>query len=166
MMPPCLSCHSSTRRKNSSRPRSWRVLFSVLPQIFLHGGLGSDSGMIHPRQPKDFESLHPRAPRENVLDRIVQHMAERQHARDVRRRHHDRERRLRRIRICYEIAILQPSLIPFRFNGIRIVPLGKFSHRDQSSESGARLQMGRDAVLRCPGGGARPLYHASLAANA
>jgi hypothetical protein len=31
-------------------------------------------------------------------------------------------------------------LIPLRFNRLGIVSLGKFSHRDQSSESGARLQ--------------------------
>src|SRR6478736_5496413 len=82
-------------------------------------------------------------------------MAEREHARDVRRRHHDGKRWLRRLRIRYEIAILEPALIPLRFNRIRIVPLRKFSHRDQSSESGARLQMGTDAVLRRPDGAAR-----------
>ena len=32
-------------------------------------------------------------------------------------------------RICYEIAILQPALIPFRFNGIRIISLGELWHR-------------------------------------
>src|SRR2546430_2509369 len=110
-------------------------------QKFLHSGLRSDSRMIHSRQPKDFKPLHPRAACENVLDRVVQNMAEREHARDVRWRHHDRKRWLRRLRVCYEIAILQPALIPLRFNRIRIVPLGKFSHRDQSSESGARLQI-------------------------
>src|SRR6478736_9864937 len=112
-------------------------------QIFLHSGLRSDSGMIHSRQPKDFEPLHPRAACENVLDRVAQNMAECKHARDVRGRHHDRKCWLRGLRICYEIAILQPALIPLRFNRIRIVPLGKFSHRDQSSESGARLQMAK-----------------------
>src|SRR6266436_5038676 len=110
-------------------------------QIFFHSSLGSDSRMIHSRQPKDFESLHPRAACENVLDRVVQNMAEREHSRDVRRRHHDRKGWLRGLRICYEIAILQPALIPLRFNRIRIVPLGKFSHRDQSSESAERLQI-------------------------
>src|SRR4029450_1031375 len=105
--------------------------------------LRSNSRMIHSRQPKDFKSLHPCAACENVLNRVVQNMAEREHSRDVRRRHHDRKRWLRGLRICYEIAILQPALIPLRFNSGRIVPLGKFSHRDQSSESGARLQMTR-----------------------
>src|SRR5262252_9348987 len=42
-----------------------------LAQIFLHSRLGSNSRMIHSRQPKDLEPLHPRAARENVLDRVV-----------------------------------------------------------------------------------------------
>src|SRR5206468_5089011 len=88
-----------------------------------------------------FESLQPLAPCYNVLDRIDQNMAKREHACDIRRWHHDRKRRLRRFRICYEIAILQPALIPLRFNGIRVVPLRKLSHGDQSSETRARLQM-------------------------
>src|SRR6478609_4627100 len=70
-------------------------------------------------------------------------MAEREHAGDVRWRHHDRKRWLRGVRICYEIAILQPPLIPLRFNRLRIVPLGKFSHRNQSSESAERLQIAK-----------------------
>src|SRR5947199_9355298 len=87
-----------------------------LAQIFLHSGLRSDSRMIHSRQPKDFEPLHPRAACENVLDRVVQNMAEREHAREVRRGHHDRKRWLRGLRICYDIAILQPSSMPPRLN--------------------------------------------------
>src|SRR5437763_6638021 len=74
-------------------------------QIFLYRSLGADSRMIHSRQPKHFESLHSRAACKNVLDRVVQNMSEREHAGDVRRRHHDRKRWLRRLRICYEIAI-------------------------------------------------------------
>src|SRR6476469_6004236 len=118
-------------------------------QIFLHSGLGSNSRMIHSRQPKDFEPLHPRAACENILDRVPQNMAECKHPRDVRRRHHDRKRWLRGLRICYEVTVLQPALIPLRFDRLRIISLGKFSHRDQSSESGARLQM-TEAVQPTP----------------
>src|SRR5690348_15460603 len=77
-------------------------------QMFFHSGLGSDSSVVHPRQPEDFESLHPGAARKNVLDRIAQNMTEGQHAGDVWWRHHDRKCRLRRLRICYEIAVLKP----------------------------------------------------------
>src|SRR5207247_6400433 len=55
-------------------------------QMFLHRGLGSDSRMIHSRQPKNFESLHPRAPGKNVLNGVVEHVSESKHAGNVRRR--------------------------------------------------------------------------------
>ena len=59
------------------------------PQIFLHRGLRSDSSVIHPGQPKDFESLHPRATNENILNGIVEHMAEREHPSNVWRWHYN-----------------------------------------------------------------------------
>ena len=104
MMPPCLSCHSTTRRRNSSRPTSCRVLFSVLRKKFLDRRLRADAGMVGAGQPEDLESLHPGAPREDVLDRIVQDMPESQDAGDVRRRDHDRIGRLRRMCVRPEIA--------------------------------------------------------------
>src|SRR6266853_4623994 len=83
-------------------------------------------------------------------------MAECEDAGDVRWRHHDRKRWLRRLRIRDAITIRQPALIPLRFNGIGVVSFGQFSHRDQSSESAARLQMIGNAVGRCLDGAARP----------
>jgi hypothetical protein len=122
--------------------------------MFLDCRLRTDSRMIHARQPKNFTALHSRASRKNVLDGIVEHVAERKHAGNVWRGHHDRERRLRRIRIRNEIAIFHPALIPFRFNGLWIVSLRKFCHRDQSSKAGARLQIAgalyRVLASRCP----------------
>ena len=55
-------------------------------------------------------------------------------------------------RISYEITIVDPSLIPPRFNRFRIVPLGEFRHCDQSSETRACLQ-----ISGAPGGRALPL---------
>ena len=63
----------------------------VLSQPFLDRGLGADPGVIHPGQPQHFKSPHPGPPGENILDRVIQHVAEGQNARDIRRRHHDRE---------------------------------------------------------------------------
>jgi hypothetical protein len=110
--------------------------------------------MIHARQPKNFKALHSRAARENVLNGVIEHMTERKHAGDVWRGHHDRERRLRRIRIRNEVAIFRPTLIPFRFDRLWIVSLRKFCHRDQSSKAGARLQMGEAS---CASASASPL---------
>ena len=112
----------------------------VFAQPFLDRGLRSNPGVIHPRQPKHFESLHPRAPRENVLNRVVQNMPEREHTGDVRRRHHDRERLLLRTRVRFEVVMVDPTLIPFRLDGFRIVSFRKLSHCEQSSEASARLQ--------------------------
>ena len=65
-----------------------RFVFSP-PQIFFNRSLRSDPCVIHPRQPKHLEALHARPTTENVLDRVVQNVAERKHAGDVWRRHHD-----------------------------------------------------------------------------
>ena len=48
-----------------------------LPQIFLDRGLRSNARVIGSRQPKHFESLHARAPGEDVLDRVVKNVPER-----------------------------------------------------------------------------------------
>lgn len=56
--------------------------------------LRCNPSVVGTRKPKNLKTLHAGATGENVLDRVVQNMAERQHTSDVRRRHHDRERRL------------------------------------------------------------------------
>ena len=113
-------------------------------------GLRADSGVIHPRQPKHFEALHPRASGENVLDAVIQNVAEGEHAGDVGRRHDDRERLLLRIRVRPEVVIVDPTLIPFRLNRLRIVGLRKLSHREESSEARARLQTQATLLLSDP----------------
>src|SRR6266511_1906082 len=109
--------------------------------MFLDCRLRTDSRMIHARQPKNFKALHSRAARKNILDGVVEHVAEREHAGNVWRGHHDRERRLRRFRVRNEIAIFHPALIPFRFKQLWIVSLRNFCHCDQSSKARARLQI-------------------------
>src|SRR5438132_12600637 len=126
------------------------------PQMFLDCRLRTNSRMIHARQPKNFKPLESRSSREKILDRVVEHVAERKHASNVWRGHHDREWRLRRIRIRNEIAIFHPPLIPFRFNRLWIVSLRKLCHGDQSSKAGGCLQ-----IDSAPGG--RALPHASIA---
>src|SRR4029078_2031543 len=113
----------------------------VFAQPLLDCCLSRNPGMIHTWQPEHFESQQPRTARENILNGIVEHVAKRKNASDVWWRHHDRERRLRRIRGRYENAILHPTLMPFRFNRFWIVSLRELSHCDQSSKAGARLQI-------------------------
>ena len=59
------------------------------PQMFLDCRLRTNSRMIHARQPKNFKPLHSRASCKDVLDGVVEHVAERQDAGNVWRRHHD-----------------------------------------------------------------------------
>ena len=56
--------------------------------MLFDGSLRPDSSVICARQPKDFKALHSRATTENVLNGVVQNVAKREHAGDVRRRHH------------------------------------------------------------------------------
>ena len=115
----------------------------VFAEPLFDRGLGSNSGVIHPRQPKHFETLHPRASGKNVLNAVVQNVAEREHAGDVRRRHHDRERFVLRSRVRLEVVIVDPTLIPLRLNRSRIVGFGKLSHCEESSERQRGLQEAR-----------------------
>src|SRR5215470_3540855 len=134
-----LPCEYATQELFAAEIMPRLVLRS--PQMFFDRGLRSDSSMIYAWQPKNFKPLHTSAPCENVLNGVVEDVAEREHAGDIWRRHYDRERRLRRLRIRNEIAIFHPTLIPLRFNRLWIVSLREFSHRDQSSKAGAGLQM-------------------------
>jgi hypothetical protein len=112
----------------------------IFAQPFFDRSLRSDSSVIHAWQPKHFKALHPRAPRENILNRVVQDVPECQNAGDIRRRHHDRERLFLRTRVRFKIAIVDPTLIPLWLDGSRIVGFRKLNHRGESSEAGARLQ--------------------------
>src|SRR5436853_7542202 len=78
----------------------------VLPEPFLDRGLGADPGVIHSGQPQHFKPPHSSATDQNVLDRIIQHVPKSEDAGDVWRRHHDRERRLRRLSVSLKIALL------------------------------------------------------------
>ena len=74
-------------------------------------------------------AIHTRAARENILDRIIQDVAQSEHPGDIWRRHHDRERRLGRMRVRMEIAMFEPTRVPFLFDARRVVILWKFRHR-------------------------------------
>ena len=105
-----------------------RFLFRS-PQMFFHRRLRPDAGVIDPREARALHALHPGATRENVLDRVVEHVPKREHAGDVRRRHDDRKRRLCRMRIRVKIAGLQPACVPFLLDARRIVIFWKVRHR-------------------------------------
>src|SRR5665213_2700359 len=72
--------------------------------------------------------LHPGPPRQNVLDRIIEHVTQRQHACDVRRRNDNRIRRFGRTRVRGETFLVQPILVPFILDRLGFVGFWDFGH--------------------------------------
>ena len=64
-------------------------LFFLRPYRFLDLPLGGDAGVVHTRQPERFAAQHAGASGEDVLDGVVEHVAEREHTGDVGRRDDD-----------------------------------------------------------------------------
>src|SRR5262249_14206953 len=85
--------------------------------------LCGDPGMVHPRHPQHVASLHATPADQNILDRVVERMADVQGPGDVRRRDDDAVRLARVGGGRMEIASLVPELVPASFNCFRIVRL-------------------------------------------
>jgi hypothetical protein len=89
MMPPFSSRHSQTFSRNFLAAEIVAG-FLLLAQLALHHRLRRDARVVGARQPQRRLALEAGTADQDVLDRVVQHMAHRQHARDVGRRDHDR----------------------------------------------------------------------------
>src|SRR4029077_20182519 len=73
-------------------------------------------------------AVHARLAGEDVLDRVVEHVPEREHARDVRRRDDNGIRGLRRFRIRDEKFSVEPELIPLVLDRLRFVSFWNLAH--------------------------------------
>ena len=103
--------------------------FSFLLERALDDGLRGDASVIRAGQPQNFLAVHARLAGEDVLDRVVEHMAEREHAGDVRRRDDDGICGLRRFRIRDEKFSVEPELIPFVLDRLRLVCFWDFHEK-------------------------------------
>src|SRR5438477_7750398 len=101
----------------------------LLLQLPLDDHLGRDAGVIGAGKPEHFLAFHTRLPGKNVLDGVVQDVPHVQNAGEVRRRNHNRKRRLGRIWICHKQPMLQPELVPLRLDRLRLVTFRQLSHR-------------------------------------
>ena len=101
----------------------------LFAQLALDLGLRRNAGMVGARQPKNFLALLARPPREDVLQCVVEHMAEVQNPGDIRRRDDDRVRILGRGRIGFETFPLEPGGIPPGFDRTRFIGFRQFGHR-------------------------------------
>ena len=98
-------------------------------QAALDHGLGGDAGMVGARQPKRLESLHPLPADEDVLERVVQGVAQVQGPGHVRRRNDDGIGLLGRVGLAVKVALLFPEAIPALLGGGVIVLFGEVGKR-------------------------------------
>ena len=88
-------------------------------ELFFNHDLRGDARVVRAREPKDFFAVETRFARENVLNRIVEHMPHVKHARNVRRRDDDG---IRRAAFAYargiggKAAFIDPVFIPTGFD--------------------------------------------------
>ena len=102
----------------------------LLQQAAFDHGLRGDARMIGARHPEGFETLHPFLADEDVLQGVVQGVAQVQGAGDVGRRDDDRVGLLGRVRLAMEEALGFPVGVPTVLGGGGVVLLGKvLNHR-------------------------------------
>ena len=102
-------------------------------EVFFHPYLRGDSGMVCSGQPEGFISFLARAAHQDVLDGVVQYMAQMQHSRDVGGRDDDRVGRLFRSRVSLETTFFNPAGLPFFFHQGGIVCFGQIRHGQKGS---------------------------------
>ncbi len=87
--PPCFSFQRQTSSRNFSRPRSWRRE-AALAEVPLDDHLRRDPRVVGAGQPQRVAPLHAPPADQDVLEGVVEGVAEVEFAGDVRRRDHDR----------------------------------------------------------------------------
>ena len=105
---------------------------ALLFQRLLDDVLRGDAGVVGAGQPEHFLPEHAGTAGEDVLDGVVQHMAEREDARDVRRRDDDgisRALLAHTSGIGFKAFVIQPALIPAGFDVGWRVGLVEFGHK-------------------------------------
>ena len=113
-------------RRNSSRPRSWRLFFSVLLQLLLHHHLRGDAGVVGAGEPEGVEAGDALPADEDVLQRGGERVAEVERAGDVGRRQHDGEGRPGPVvLVAVEVAALLPEPVPAGLDLAVLVALGQ-----------------------------------------
>ena len=106
-------------------------------ELALHHHLGGDAGMVGARQPERGLTLHPRETRQDILQGIVERMADMQRAGDIGRRNNDGEGLGGRIVDGREAARRLPLGVEAWFGGLGIE--GFFKHAGAGAyRAGAR----------------------------
>jgi ribosomal protein S18 acetylase RimI-like enzyme len=89
---------------------------ALLGELALDDVLRRDAGVVHAGQPERVVPLHPAAPDQDVLDGVVERVADVQRAGDVRRRDHDAVRLGVLLARGREVAALDPAVVEGSFD--------------------------------------------------
>ena len=89
--------------------------------LALHPRLRRDSRVVRTRQPQHLLAILTSPPRQDILQRIVQNVAQMQNPRHIRRRNHNRVAILHRRRVGFKTFSVDPSGIPFGFDGLGFI---------------------------------------------
>ncbi len=112
-------------------------LLFLLAEAFFDDGLGGDAGMVGAGEPEDLVAGEAGAAGEDVLDRVVEDVAEREDAGDVGWRNDNGVGWLGGFGVGGEIAGGEPLGVPFFFDG-----LGFVAFRDLGHGPGIRIRGG------------------------
>jgi hypothetical protein len=91
--------------------------------------LRGDAGVVRAGQPQGFAALHAAPANKNVLEGVIQRVAQVQPVRDVRRRNDDREGFAGGVGCGVKMAALLPHIVNAALDGRRVVDLGEFLPR-------------------------------------
>ena len=109
-------------------------LVFFLAQAGLDDGLGGDPGVVGAGHPEGVVALHPPPPDQDILDRVIQGMAQVQRPGDVRRRDDDGVGVLLARRVGMKIPFFEPEIIPTTLGVLGVVLLGEFGGAHARSE--------------------------------
>ena len=96
------------------------LLYALFCKTVHHLSLSSDRGVVGAGHPTSVLSLHTCAAHEDILNRIVEHVAHVEHTRHVGRRD-DHRVGLSPVGPAAEELVVQPILIPFRLHCLWVV---------------------------------------------
>src|ERR1700741_3990236 len=105
---------------------------ALLLELPLDHVLRRDARVVGARHPERVVAVHPLVADQDVLERVVERVAEVERAGHVGRRDDDAVGLLRGVRVSVEVAALLPDGVPVRLDARRIVGVGDFAHVNAS----------------------------------
>lgn len=94
-------------------------------QLAFHHVLSGNTGVIRTRHPEGVVALHPMIAGEQILQGVVQGMADMEYAGHIGRRNHNGKGILTLCHFCAKGLVFQPVLIPALFNLLKLICFGQ-----------------------------------------